>query len=38
MRDTAGIEVGSVIAENWRPKDFRIEDRNGMEVARISKK
>ena len=38
MRDAAGIEVGSVIAENWRAKDFRIEDRNGMEVARISKK
>ena len=38
MRDAAGIEVGSVIAENWRAKDFRIEDLNGLEVARISKK
>jgi uncharacterized protein YxjI len=38
MRDAAGIEVGSVIAENWRARDFRIEDRNGIEVARISKK
>ena len=38
LRDMTGQEVGAVIAENWRAKDFRIEDRNGQEVARVTKK
>jgi uncharacterized protein YxjI len=33
-----GQEVGSINAENWRAWNFNIQDANGIEVARITKK
>ena len=35
--ESAGQTLGSIKAENWRAWNFRIEDANGVEVARISK-
>jgi uncharacterized protein YxjI len=32
-----GQELGAILAENWRAWNFRIEDANGTEVARITK-
>lgn len=32
-----GEELGEVKAENWRARDFRIEDATGTEVARVTK-
>lgn len=34
----SGEELGHVRAENWRARDFRIEDAGGNEVARVTKK
>lgn len=33
----AGEALGQVKAENWRARDFRIEDPSGSEVARVTK-
>ncbi|MEO7398705.1 MAG: phospholipid scramblase-related protein [Ilumatobacteraceae bacterium] len=35
--EAGGYKVGSINAENWRAWNFRIEDHNGVEVARITK-
>jgi uncharacterized protein YxjI len=35
--EAGGKDVGMIHAENWRSWDFRIEDANGNEVARIKK-
>ena len=34
----SGEEVGSLKAENWRARDFRLEDPSGRELARVTKK
>jgi uncharacterized protein YxjI len=36
--EAGGRTVGSVNAENWRAWNFNIQDHNGREVARITKK
>jgi uncharacterized protein YxjI len=38
LRTPAGEDVGSINAENWRSWDFAIQDANGLEVGRITKK
>ncbi|MFB0901475.1 MAG: phospholipid scramblase-related protein [Acidimicrobiales bacterium] len=35
--NVGGAEIGSINAENWRAWNFNIQDRNGTEVARITK-
>ncbi len=35
--ESGGRTLGSIKGENWRAWNFRIEDANGVEVARISK-
>jgi uncharacterized protein YxjI len=34
----SGEDVGKLLAENWRSKDFRFEGTSGQEVARVTKK
>ena len=35
--DDNGEEIGQVRAENWRARDFRIEDASQREIARVTK-
>ena len=35
--DPAGESIGEVRAENWRARDFRVDDAAGTEVARVTK-
>ncbi|MCI0687087.1 MAG: hypothetical protein L0Y54_07625 [Sporichthyaceae bacterium] len=38
LTDPTGGQLGEVRAENWRAKDFAVLDRDGREVARVTKK
>lgn len=38
LLDPAGIEIGTVNAQNWRAKDFKITDLNQQPVADVNKK
>jgi uncharacterized protein YxjI len=38
LQTPAGQDLGSINAENWRSWDFSIQDPNGTEVGRITKK
>ena len=38
LHGPAGERLGSVLAQNWRAKDFSIRDGDDVEVARITKK
>lgn len=35
--EAGGIQLGAIKGENWRAWNFRIEDANGTEVARVTK-
>ncbi|MCB0881782.1 MAG: DUF2510 domain-containing protein [Thermoleophilia bacterium] len=37
LQGSDGTELGSIKAENWRAWNFRIEDAQGQEIARITK-
>lgn len=37
MEASGGASVGMLLAENWRAWDFRVEDTEGREVARVRK-
>jgi uncharacterized protein YxjI len=36
--DPAGAVVGAVVGEDWRSRNFRIDDASGAEVARVTKR
>ena len=36
--EVGGLKIGAIKAENWRAWNFSIEDADGREVARITKK
>jgi uncharacterized protein YxjI len=38
LQNASGEGIGSINAENWRAWDFAIQDTNGTEVGRITKK
>lgn len=38
LEGPSGDEIGTLKAENWRARDFRLEDTSGTEVARVTKK
>ena len=38
LRGSAGEDLGSIDAENWRSWDFAIQDSSGREVGRITKR
>jgi uncharacterized protein YxjI len=38
LEDASGDEVGEVRAQNWRAKDFAVNDPNGQPVAQVGKK
>jgi uncharacterized protein YxjI len=38
VTDPSGAEVGQLVAENWRARDFRFEGASGTEAARVTKK
>jgi len=38
LADPAGQTLGSVVAQNWRARDFSVRDAADVEVARVNKK
>jgi uncharacterized protein YxjI len=38
VTDGAGVSIGRLLSENWRSRNFRLENDSGQEVARVTKK
>ena len=38
LTDPAGNVVGEALAQNWRARDFVVNNANGIEIARVTKK
>jgi len=38
VTDPSGIDIGVIQAQNWRAKDFSVDDQTGNQVAQVTKK